>query len=151
MIGFNLQINAADVREKFTNLERQIMPVVIQDLAIKLRNEVEGLTPVGRDNERPEGQRPMKMSWSGIAGAVSGGFMYFENEVPHASVIEFGLYPRQVANPQRTAIHTDGNRYSTQAMGGVLRPLLENGIRGMSIEEQAQAVVDELLAQLMGR
>ena len=150
MIAFNLKLDTQRAESVIEGIKNNVIAEVMEKLASDLRLEVEGLSPVGRDNERPEGQRPMKASWSGVFGDPKGNFLAFENEQDHASIVEFGLYPKHWTGGTRTAIHTDGNRYSTQAMGGVLQPLLEAGYKGMTIEDQAQFIMDELINELIG-
>lgn len=155
MIAFSLKFDqgrTAHVLEAITN---QAIAETMETLATDLRNEVEGLTPVGRDSEhkaraeKDPNMRIMKERWSGVFADSGGEFLAFENAQSYAPIVEFGLYPKEW-NGTRTAIHSDGNRYSTQAMGGVLRPLLETGYDGKSIEDQAQSILDELIDQLVG-
>ena len=154
MIPFNLKIDTTGVKHVIEQIENHIIAEVMEKLISDIRNVVEGLTPVGRHEEqlRAAGGKTndivrMKESWTGVYSGIGGDFLAFCNTRYYAEFIEFGW--NRKPGP-RTKVHTDGKTYSTFAMGGVLRPLLEHGIEGQSIEEHAKNIMDELINELAG-
>lgn len=144
MISLNASLDTGRVNAVIEGIQRQVIPEIMDTLISEMRIEAERRSPVGRDNERPKGQRPMKGSWSTIYKDPKKTFMSFENMQDHAPVIEFGLYPLSWTNSTRTAV-LNGQRYSTQAMGGVLQPMIADN----AIDERVQALFDEIMDQVI--
>ena len=98
----------------------------VRGLAHELRIRAIEKTPIGEKWVKGSGWQMsgrMKSSWSEIQDV--GSALAFYCGVPYASVIEFGRYPGidHSRSPIRTAYGPDGGIYSTQAIGGVIRPI----------------------------
>jgi hypothetical protein len=109
------------------------MSRVMEDVAISLRNLVQGRTPVGEKGVDPHREQ-LKRSWSEVQAGAEAYSFSFSTGVPYAVIIEEGKYkgvgPRTVA--------TGEGIFSRQAPRGMLRPIMED-----------KALVQRILSQIL--
>ena len=63
----------------------------------------------------------LKQSWTNVVQVADGTYSFY-NTAPYSPILEFGLY--KGVGP-KTRAYGDGI-YSTQALGGMVRPMMEN-------------------------
>lgn len=124
------------VRDTFAGIEQAIQ-VAEWDIGDTLRNLVFGETPVGI-RKKKDGILHIKDTWSEVF-SVSEDSVAFGTGAGYATVLESGGYPGGGKGP-RTTLH-EGNVYSNQAIGGMVRPVLEDE---KDLEDIVDGVIDRI-------
>lgn len=120
------------VRDTFVGLEQAINSAQ-WDIGKTLRNLVFGRTPVGvRKKVGPH----LKDTWSDVF-SVSEDSVAFGTGAGYATVLESGSYPG--VGP-RTVAH-EGQIYSRQAPGGMVRPVLDD-------KQNLEDIVDDVIERI---
>lgn len=149
-----IEVNVSD-REIVKLFERaneypKFLQETVQRLAEKLREFAVERTPIGEKYVKGIGWSKsghMKESWSSVT--QDGDTFSFQNTVPYASIVDRGGYPgiSPRHNPPKTAYGPDGKIYSSQAIGGIIRPIID-GTAGNNIS--VKAALDFVLANIKG-
>lgn len=122
------------VRDTFVGLEHAIN-YAQWDIGNTLRNLVFGRTP-GGVRKKKEGIPHIKDTWSEVF-SVSEDSVAFGTGAGYATVLESGGYPG--VGP-RTVSHA-GQIYSRQALGGMVRPVLDD-------KQDLEDIVDDVIERI---
>lgn len=150
-----IQVNVSEkeLSRLFDNMKSidEVLVGVVQELATKIREFAVQRTPIGENWVRGVGWKRsgrMKNSWSPVF--KTGSSWSFTNSVPYANVVEEGLYPgigtrRQ---PPRT-VASGGRIYSSQAIGGIVKPIIDGSAGAeSSIKHALEQALRELRSSL---
>lgn len=138
MPSIEMEIKGTD---EFLNVLKSIpgaLDTVVNDVAVEMRNIVEGRSPVGdpaRDTASHQ-HGDLKKSWSGVVKLEAATFS-FHSGVPYASVLEEGRY--KGVGPR--TVQMDTGIFSRQAPRGMLLPLIEDA-------ELINRIVDNVVREI---
>jgi hypothetical protein len=159
-IGFSFDLGGLpQAMVVFQTILEQALPEVVYDVAIKIKDNLQGKTPVsskGGSTDKDDKKQDvyhMKDHWSNIftpydsaSGSVLRTEVVFENPTHYGPMLEFGLYPSEWIHPGGKLVAVAGGVFSTQAPGGILTPLIQDE----TLDELARNSLQTLLDQLVG-
>lgn len=109
--------NINDAVKKFlTKVSLKSAEQGIKDVGPKIKALIEGRSPVGDSLKAGL----FKTSWSRLKKIGGSRTFAMENPIPYGSMLERGLYER----PGPRTVKTNTGVYSTQAVEGVMKPLV---------------------------
>jgi len=112
----------------------ELINVYAKEVAKKLREFAVLRSPVDKGT--------LQTSWSEVYKDVGGSYSFYAG-VPYAYVLELGLYPG--VGPKTVA--QEGQIYSTQAVGGILAPMIAEDVEGEYTLEVALSEIEPFLDQ----
>lgn len=131
MIKVQIQITGSEKIIKAFDQTPQVIMGAVEEVAFYLRRLVFERTPVGRTGSLIRG-------WSGVH--KYDGFSYgFGNVEEHAEVVELGLFKGEGLK----TIKYQGRIYSRQAIGGMIKPLLDDPQVLKAVEQRFISALDE--------
>jgi hypothetical protein len=138
--GISVDINPQEITELLQTLR------AIPDAAKKVGHEIALILREKAIASTPVDTGLLKGSWGPVTAGQEEGYA-FQNTTPYAYVPELGLYKGidTKRNPVRTAYGPDGGIYSTQAIGGIVRPLIEE----MDGTEEAINLLEQAIDRLL--